>query len=501
MFETLSERLSGILDKLTRRGALTETDVAEAMREVRRALLEADVALDVVRDFTEAVKAKAVGQEVVRSVSPGQMVVKIVHDELVRVLGADAQGIDLAAQPPVTMMLVGLQGSGKTTTTAKLARRLQTRDKQKVLMASLDTRRPAAQEQLRVLGEQAGVATLPIVAGESPTEIASRALKASRLGGYDVLLLDTAGRTHIDDELMAEVAAIEQIAQPHETLLVADALTGQDAVNLAKSFDARVALTGIVLTRVDGDGRGGAALSMRAVTGKPIKLIGVGEKLDALEDFHPARVAGRILGMGDVVGLVEKAMETVELDKAQKIAAKVKKGAFDLDDLAEQLNQMQKLGGMGGVLNMLPGIGKVKKQLDAANLDDKILKRQQAMIGSMTRAERKNPKLLNASRKKRVAAGSGTSVPEINRLVKMHRQMADMMKSMGKKRGLLGSLFGGGPPPELPADMPAGAGLPPGGLPPLTPGGFSGMGGLPGLPGLPGGLPRGLPGLPKSRKR
>ena len=501
MFETLSERLSGILDKLTRRGALTETDVAEAMREVRRALLEADVALDVVRDFTEAVKAKAVGQEVVRAVSPGQMVVKIVHDELVRVLGADAQGIDLAAQPPVTMMLVGLQGSGKTTTTAKLARRLQTRDKQKVLMASLDTRRPAAQEQLRVLGEQAGVATLPIVAGESPTEIASRALKASRLGGYDVLLLDTAGRTHIDDELMAEVAAIEQIAQPHETLLVADALTGQDAVNLAKSFDARVALTGIVLTRVDGDGRGGAALSMRAVTGKPIKLIGVGEKLDALEDFHPARVAGRILGMGDVVGLVEKAMETVELDKAQKIAAKVKKGAFDLDDLAEQLNQMQKLGGMGGVLNMLPGIGKVKKQLDAANLDDKILKRQQAMIGSMTRAERKNPKLLNASRKKRVAAGSGTSVPEINRLVKMHRQMADMMKSMGKKRGLLGSLFGGGPPPELPADMPAGAGLPPGGLPPLTPGGFSGMGGLPGLPGLPGGLPRGLPGLPKSKKR
>ena len=501
MFETLSERLSGILDKLTRRGALTETDVAEAMREVRRALLEADVALDVVRDFTEAVKAKAVGQEVVRAVSPGQMVVKIVHDELVRVLGADAQGIDLAAQPPVTMMLVGLQGSGKTTTTAKLARRLQTRDKQKVLMASLDTRRPAAQEQLRVLGEQAGVATLPIVAGESPTEIASRALKASRLGGYDVLLLDTAGRTHIDDELMAEVAAIEQIAQPHETLLVADALTGQDAVNLAKSFDARVALTGIVLTRVDGDGRGGAALSMRAVTGKPIKLIGVGEKLDALEDFHPARVAGRILGMGDVVGLVEKAMETVELDKAQKIAAKVKKGAFDLDDLAEQLNQMQKLGGMGGVLNMLPGIGKVKKQLDAANLDDKILKRQQAMIGSMTRAERKNPKLLNASRKKRVAAGSGTSVPEINRLVKMHRQMADMMKSMGKKRGLLGSLFGGGPPPELPADMPVGAGLPPGGLPPLTPGGFSGMGGLPGLPGLPGGLPRGLPGLPKSKKR
>jgi len=501
MFETLSERLSGILDKLTRRGALTDADVAEAMREVRRALLEADVALDVVRDFTDAVKAKAVGQEVVRSVTPGQMVVKIVHDELVHMLGSDAQGIDLAAQPPVTMMLVGLQGSGKTTTTAKLARRLQAKDKQKVLMASLDTRRPAAQEQLRVLGEQADVATLPIVAGEDPTEIASRALKGAKLGGYDVLLLDTAGRTHIDDELMAEIYAIDKIAQPHETLLVADALTGQDAVNVANSFGARVELTGIVLTRVDGDGRGGAALSMRAVTGKPIKLIGVGEKLDALEEFHPERIAGRILGMGDVVGLVEKAMETVELDKAQKIAAKVKKGAFDLDDLAEQLNQMQKLGGMGGVLAMLPGIAKVKKQLDAANLDDKVLKRQQAMIGSMTKGERKNPKLLNASRKKRVAAGSGTSVQDINRLVKMHRQMADMMKSMGKKRGLLGSLFGGGPPPELPADLPAGASLPPGGLPglpPLPPGAFSGMGGL---PGLPGGLPRGLPGLPKSKKR
>ena len=436
MFETLSERLGAILDKLTRKGALSEADVAEAMREVRRALLEADVALDVVRDFVDSVKAKAVGQEVVRSIAPGQMVIKIVNDELVRVLGHDAQGIDLAATPPVVMMLVGLQGSGKTTTTAKLGKRLQDRDKQKVLMASLDTRRPAAQEQLRVLGEQTDVATLPIVAGETPTQIATRALKAAKLGGYDVLLLDTAGRTHIDEELMAETAAIEKIASPHETLLVADALTGQDAVNLAKSFDARVTLTGIVLTRVDGDGRGGAALSMRAVTGKPIKLIGTGEKLDALEEFYPDRIAGRILGMGDVVGLVEKAMQTVELDKAQKIAAKVKKGAFDLDDLSEQLKQMQKLGGMGGVLSMLPGIGKIKKQLDTAKLDDRILKRQQAMIGSMTKAERKNPKLLNASRKKRVAAGSGTSVQDINRLVKMHRQMADMMKAMGKKRGL-----------------------------------------------------------------
>jgi signal recognition particle subunit SRP54 len=496
MFETLSERLSGILDKLTRRGALSEADVAEAMREVRRALLEADVALDVVRDFTERVKEKAVGQEVMRAIAPGQMVIKIVHDELVRTLGSDAQGIDLAATPPVTMMLVGLQGSGKTTTTAKLAKRLEARDKQKVLMASLDTRRPAAQEQLRVLGEQTNVATLPIVASESPTQITERALKAARLGGYDVLLLDTAGRTHIDEELMAEVAAVEKIAQPHETLLVADALTGQDAVNLAKNFDQRVALTGIVLTRIDGDGRGGAALSMRAVTGKPIKLIGVGEKLDALEEFYPERIAGRILGMGDVVGLVEKAIETVEIDKAQKIAAKVKKGAFDLEDLAEQLKQMQKLGGMGGVLNMLPGIGKVKKQLDAANLDDRILKRQQAIIGSMTRAERKNPKLLNASRKKRVASGSGTSVQDINKLVKMHRQMADMMKSMGKKRGMFSGLFGGGPPPDMPAELPAGGGLPPGF--PAMPGGFPGMSGLP--PGLPGG-PRGLPGLPRAKKK
>ena len=495
MFETLSDRLSGILDKLTRRGALSDADVSEAMREVRRALIEADVALDVVRSFTDRVKAKAVGQDVVRSVTPGQMVIKIVNDELVRMLGSDAQGIDLAATPPVVMMLVGLQGSGKTTTTAKLAHRLETRDKQKVMMASLDTRRPAAQEQLRVLGEQAKIATLPIVEGQNPTEIATRALKAARLGGFDVLLLDTAGRTHIDEELMAETAAIEKITQPHETLLVADALTGQDAVNLAKNFGERVNLTGIVLTRVDGDARGGAALSMRAVSGKPIKLIGVGEKLDALEEFYPDRIAGRILGMGDVVGLVEKAMETVELDQAEATAKKMRKGSFDLQDLSDQLKQMQKLGGMGGVLGMLPGLGKVKKQIDAANLDDSVLKRQQAIISSMTRAERKTPKLLNASRKKRVAAGSGTSVQDINKLVKMHRQMADMMKAIGKKRGPLSALFGGGAPPEMPADLPAGADLP-ANFPKLPPGGFPG-----GLPGLPGAMPRGLPGLPQKKKR
>jgi len=495
MFETLSDRLSGILDKLTRRGALSEEDVGEAMREVRRALIEADVALDVVRSFTDRVKQKAVGQEVVRSVTPGQMVIKIVNDELVRMLGSDAQGIDLAATPPVTMMLVGLQGSGKTTTTAKLAYRLTNRDKQKVLMASLDTRRPAAQEQLRVLGEQTNVATLPIVEVQTPTQITERAIKAAKLGGYDVLLLDTAGRTHIDEDLMAETAAIEKIAQPHETLLVADALTGQDAVNLAKNFGARVALTGIVLTRVDGDARGGAALSMRAVSGKPIKLIGVGEKFDALEEFHPDRIAGRILGMGDVVGLVEKAMETVELDKAQATAKKLRKGSFDLQDLSDQLGQMQKLGGMGGVLSMLPGIGKIKKQIDAANLDDSVFKRQQAIISSMTKAERKTPKLLNASRKKRVAAGSGTSVQDINKLVKMHRQMADMMKTMGKKRGALSGLFGGGGMPEMPAELPPGSELP-ANFPGLPSGGFPG-----GFPGLPGSLPPGLPGLPQKQKK
>jgi signal recognition particle subunit SRP54 len=387
------------------------------------------------------------------------------------------------------VMLVGLQGSGKTTTTAKIAKRLEARDKKKVLMASLDTRRPAAQEQLRVLGEQTGVATLPIKEDQEPVAITRRALEAARLGGYDVLLLDTAGRTHIDEALMGETAEIEKIAHPHETLLVADALTGQDAVNLAKAFDARVSLTGIVLTRVDGDGRGGAALSMRAVTGKSIKLIGVGERLEALEDFDPSRIAGRILGMGDVVGLVEKALETVEVDKAEAIARKMRKGVFDLDDLAAQLKQMQKLGGMGSILGMLPGIGKIKSKLDAANIDETILKRQQAIIGSMTKPERKNPKLLNASRKKRVAAGSGTSVQDINKLVKMHRQMADMMKSMGKKRGLLGQMFGGAPPPDMPAELPEGALMPP-----PVPGGLAGLGGTPGLP-------RGLPGLPRSKKR
>ena len=432
MFETLSERLGAILDKLTRKGALSEADVNEAMREVRRALLEADVALDVVRNFTDAVRAKAVGQEVVRSITPGQMVIKIVHDELVRTLGAEAEPIDLAASPPVVMMLVGLQGSGKTTTAAKLGRRLQNRDKQKVLMASLDTRRPAAQEQLRVLGEQTGVATLPIVEGQDPAAITKRALQAAKLGGYDVLLLDTAGRTHIDEVLMAETAEIARIAQPYETLLVADALTGQDAVNLARNFDQRLPLTGIVLTRVDGDGRGGAALSMRAVTGKPIKLIGTGEKVDALEEFHPSRVANRILGMGDIVSLVEKAAENFDQAQAQRMAEK-----------------MRKMGGMKGILGKLPGVQKMQKQLDQANIDEKMIGRQCAIIDSMTPKERKNADLINASRKRRIAAGSGTSVQDVNRLLKQHRQMQDMMKRMKKAGGIQYLLGRGGFPPGL----------------------------------------------------
>src|SRR4029079_9814262 len=363
MFQSLSDRLSGVLDKLTRRGSLTDSDVAEAMREVRRALLEADVSLDVVRDFTDKVKAKAIGANVVKSVTPGQMVVKIVHDEMVAMLGSDAQPIDLVSQPPVAIMLVGLQGSGKTTTTAKIAYRLTNRDKKKVLMASLDVRRPAAQEQLRVLGEQTHVDTLAIVPGQTPQQITRRAMDAARLGGYDVVLLDTAGRMHIDEALMQETVDVRDIAHPHETLLVADRLTGQEPVTLAQSFNERVGITGIVLTRVDGDGRGGAALSMRAVTGKPIKLIGVGEKGDALEDFHPERIASRILDMGDVVSLVEKAAQTIDMEKAQAIAQKMRKGEFDLEDLSDQLKQMEKLGGMSSMMGMLPGIGKVKKQI------------------------------------------------------------------------------------------------------------------------------------------
>jgi len=495
MFETLSDRLGGIFDKLTRRGALSEADVNSAMREVRRALIEADVALDVVRSFVDKVRSRAIGHEVVKSVTPGQMVVKIVHDQLVEMLGSEAQLLSFNATPPVAIMMVGLQGSGKTTSTAKIAKRLGDKDKKKVLMASLDVHRPAAQEQLRVLGEQIGVATLPVITGQMPVAIANRAMEAGRLGGFDIVMLDTQGRLHIDEGLMGELEQIRTATNPHEVLLVADSLTGQDAVNVARAFDERINITGIVLTRIDGDGRGGAALSMRAVTGKQIKLMGTGEKIDALEDFHPERIAGRILGMGDVVSLVEKAADTIDQEKARKIAAKMQKGAFDLDDLAEQLKQMHKIGGMQGVLSMLPGVGKIKKQMASANLDESMFKRQEAIISSMTRKERRQPKVLNASRKRRVAAGSGTSVQEINRLLKMHRQMADMMKKMGRQKGGLKALFGGVSPDmaamaqeaqmspdmmKMPQGLPGlGSGLPPQGLP------GRGAGSIPGLPGLP----------------
>jgi signal recognition particle subunit SRP54 len=512
MFDSLSERLGNVLDRLTGRGALAEADVDAALREIRRALLEADVALDVVKSFTEEVKKQAVGIELIKSVKPGQLVVKIVHDRLIETLGAQAEPVDLNAPAPVAIMMVGLQGSGKTTTAAKLAKRLSEQSRQKVLMASLDVRRPAAMEQLAVLGQQIGVDTLPVVAGQQPTQIAQRALQAARLGGHDVVLLDTAGRTTLDEEMMAEAALVKQTARPHEVLLVADSLTGQDAVNLARAFNERVGLTGIVLTRIDGDGRGGAALSMRAVTGKPIKLMGTGEKLDALEDFHPARIADRILGMGDIVSLVEKAAATIDAERAMRVAERMRKGAFDLSDLREQLLQMQQMGGMSGLMGMLPGVAKMKNQLASANLDERVLKRQVAAIDSMTPQERRNPDILKASRKKRIAAGSGTKVEDINRMLKMHRTMADVMKAMGSgKRGpmqgfanMLG-LGGGMPSPEqmaklaekmpggLPGGLPGAPGLPPNlpGLPPKLPGG---------LPGLGGGKPPGLGGFPGKKK-
>jgi signal recognition particle subunit SRP54 len=441
MFESLSDRLGAVFDRLSRRGALGEEDVASALREIRVALLEADVALPVVKSFVDGVREKAVGQEVLRSVSPAQMVVKIVHDHLVATLGGEGveEGLNLNAVPPVVVMMVGLQGSGKTTTSAKLARLLKTRERKKVLMASLDVQRPAAQEQLAILGRQIDVPTLPIVLGERPVGIARRAHDQARREGYDVLILDTAGRLHIDEPLMLEVAAVRDATQPTESLLVVDAMTGQDAVTVGKAFAERVGVTGIVLTRVDGDARGGAALSMRQITGQPIKFMGTGEKIDAIEPFHAERVAGRILGMGDVVGLVEKAAETIDRDEAEKLAKKLQKGGFDLDDLAGQLRQLRKMGGMGGVLGMLPGIAKVKKQIEEAKLDETLLKRQEAIIGSMTKGERRNPKLLDASRRRRIAAGSGTSVPEINRLLKQYQDMSSMMKRMNKlgKKGLM----------------------------------------------------------------
>ncbi|WBU57737.1 signal recognition particle protein [Paracoccus sediminicola] len=436
MFENLSDRLGGVFDRLTKQGALTEDDVTAAMREVRTALLEADVSLPVARSFVKAVTGKATGAAVTKSVTPGQRVVKIVHDELIKTLQGEGEPDALRIDnPPAPILMVGLQGSGKTTTTAKLAKRLKDREKKKVLMASLDTNRPAAMEQLAILGTQIGVDTLPIVKGESAVQIARRAKQQATLGGYDVYMLDTAGRLHIDEVLMDEVQAVRDVANPRETLLVVDGLTGQDAVNVATEFDGKVGISGVVLTRMDGDGRGGAALSMRAVTGKPIRFVGLGEKMDALESFDAQRVAGRILGMGDIVALVEKAQEVLEVEQAERMMKRFQKGMFNMNDLRSQLEQMQKMGGMGSIMQMMPGMQKMAKQAEEAGMDDRMIRRQIALINSMTKKERANPALLQASRKKRIAAGAGMEVSELNKLLKMQRQMADTMKKLGKMKG------------------------------------------------------------------
>ena len=472
MFDTLSDRLGTVFDRLKGRGALKEQDVRDAMREVRIALLEADVALPVVRRFIDGVTEAAVGQSVLRSVTPGQQVVKIVNDAIVEMLGGDEVAeLDLNAAPPVVIMMVGLQGSGKTTTTAKLAKLLKEKQGKKVLMASLDVNRPAAQEQLKVLGEQVEVATLPIIAGQQPTEIATRALQSAKLQAVDVLLLDTAGRLHVDQQLMDEMQAVAGISVPREVLLVVDSLTGQDAVNVAQAFTSQVPLTGVVLTRMDGDARGGAALSMRAVTGKPIKFAGTGEKLDAIEAFNPGRVAGRILGMGDIVSIVEKAAQAIDEDEAERMAARMAKGQFDMNDLAGQFRNMRKMGGIGALAGMIPGMKKAKAAMDASGMDDKVLVHLEALIGSMTPKERARPELLNAKRKIRVAKGAGLNVQDVNKLLKMHQEMATAMKRLKKMGGLKGlaGMFGGG------------------GMGGMGGGGLGSGGGLPGLGGGTGG--------------
>jgi signal recognition particle subunit SRP54 len=498
MFENLSERLSGVFDKLTKQGALSEDDVKTALREVRVALLEADVSLPVARDFVKAVAEKATGQDVTKSVTPGQQVIKIVHDELKHVLAGDNEdpGELKIDSPPAPILMVGLQGSGKTTTTGKLAKRLKEKNNKKVLMASLDVNRPAAMEQLAILGAQVGVDTLPIVKGERPVDIAKRAKQQATLGGYDVYMLDTAGRLQIDQVLMQEVEDVRDVVTPRETLLVVDGLTGQVAVEVAEEFDDKIGVSGVVLTRMDGDGRGGAALSMRAVTGKPIKFVGLGEKMDALETFEPERIAGRILGMGDIVSLVEKAQETIEAEQAEKMMKRFQKGQFNMNDLKMQLEQMMKMGGMEGVMGMMPGMKKMAAQAKDAGMDDKVLKQQIAMIQSMTKRERANPQILQASRKKRIAKGSGLEVSDLNKLLKMQRQMSDMMKKMGKmgKGGMLKQamkgMFGKGGMPDMndPKAMEEAAKK-------------MGMGGPGGMPGLGGGagLPPGLSGFGKKK--
>ena len=452
MFKSLSQRLSNVFERLTKQGSLSEGDITTALREVRIALLEADVSLSVVKSLIKSVEEKATGQSVTKSVTPGQQVVKIVHDELVQILsGTNANEADLKIDtPPAPILMVGLQGSGKTTSTAKVAKWLSSKSNKKILMASLDTNRPAAMEQLAVLGKQIGVDTLPIVKNQDAIAIAKRAKQQALLGGYDVFILDTAGRLHIDQNLMAEVSQVKKIAEPKEILLVVDSLTGQDAVNVASEFDTRLQISGVVLTRMDGDGRGGAALSMRAVTGKPIKFVGIGEKLDALEQFHPERVAGRILGMGDIVALVEKAQETIETEQAARMMKRFEKGHFNMNDLKSQLEQMIKMGGMQNLLGMIPGMGKMSQKMENSGFDDGNIRRQIAIIQSMTKKERANPRILQASRKKRISSGSGTEVSELNRLLKMHRQMSDMMKKLGKTgnkgmlRGMMGQMMGKG---------------------------------------------------------
>jgi len=500
MFENLSERLGGVFDRLTKQGALSEDDVKTALREVRVALLEADVSLPIARDFIKAVQNKAAGQSVTKSVTPGQQVVKIVHDELIHVLaGDDDAGALKIDNPPAPILMVGLQGSGKTTTTAKLAKRLKEREGKRVLMASLDVNRPAAMEQLQILGVQIGVDTLPIVKGEDPVQIAKRAKTQASLGGYDVYMLDTAGRLSIDEELMQQVEAVRDVANPRETMLVVDGLTGQDAVHTAENFDDRIGITGVVLTRMDGDGRGGAALSMRAVTGRPIRYVGLGEKMDAIEEFHAERIAGRILGMGDIVSLVEKAQETIEAEQAERMMKRFQKGRFNMNDMKLQLEQMMRMGGMEGMMGMMPGMKKAAKQIEDSGMDDTIFKRQIALINSMTKKERANPQLLQASRKKRIAAGAGLEVRELNQLIKMHRQMSDMMKKMGKmgKGGMLKQamkgMFGKGSMPDMndpaaveEAAKQIGAKMPAGGQNPFGAGGMPGLGGAALPPGLSG---------------
>ena len=451
MFKNLSDRLAGIFEKIKSKGSLKENDVEEALREVRIALLEADVSLSVVKEFLEKAKKKAIGSKLIKSVSPGQLVVKIVNDTLIEILGHKEDPINLKATPPIVILMVGLQGSGKTTTSAKIAKRLKIKNKKKVLMASLDVQRPAAQEQLATLGKQVEVETVEIIKGQKPIEITKRSLEKSKKESFDVLILDTAGRLQIDNELMKEVENVNKIANPNETLLVSDAMIGQESVNVAKEFNDKLKLTGIVLTRLDGDARGGAALSMKSVTGCPIKLIGIGEKMDALEVFYPERVANRILGMGDVVGLVEEASETIKKDEAEKLNKKIKKGQFSLDDLAKQLNQMKKIGGIKGILSKLPGASKIQDQMDKANIDDKVILKQQAIISSMTIEEKENYKVIHASRKKRIALGSGTTIQEVNKLLKQYHTMLKMMKKYGNldKKTLMRQGFGNMLPPGL----------------------------------------------------